>query len=77
MDIAVLAEPPDTQDGTSLNRPSSFFIRALEPVLVLLTLSLGIINLWQARYSMDPDGMSYLDVGRSFFHRDWGNAMNA
>jgi hypothetical protein len=26
---------------------------------------------------MDPDGMSYLDVGRSFFRRDWANAVNA
>lgn len=26
---------------------------------------------------MNPDGMSYLDVGESFFHRDWANAVNA
>ncbi|MFZ0419574.1 MAG: hypothetical protein WAM04_15850 [Candidatus Sulfotelmatobacter sp.] len=26
---------------------------------------------------MDPDGMSYLDVGQSFFRRDWANAINA
>jgi hypothetical protein len=26
---------------------------------------------------MDPDGISYLDVGQSFFRRDWANAINA
>ena len=26
---------------------------------------------------MSPDGMSYLDVGQSFFRRDWANAINA
>jgi len=26
---------------------------------------------------MNPDGVSYLDVGQSFFHRDWANAVNA
>jgi hypothetical protein len=26
---------------------------------------------------MDPDGISYLDVGQSFFRHDWANAVNA
>jgi hypothetical protein len=26
---------------------------------------------------MNPDGMSYLDLGDSFFHRDWAHAVNA
>jgi hypothetical protein len=26
---------------------------------------------------MEPDGMSYLDVGQSFFRHDWANAVNA
>jgi hypothetical protein len=29
------------------------------------------------RFSMNPDGMSYLDIGSSFFHHDWANAVNA
>ncbi len=44
---------------------------------MLLTLGLGAFNAWEARYAMDPDGISYLDVGRAFFHRDWANAINA
>src|SRR5580765_6604265 len=29
------------------------------------------------RYSMNTDGMSYLDLGDSFFRRDWAHAINA
>ncbi|MGA7928553.1 MAG: hypothetical protein WCA20_21485 [Candidatus Sulfotelmatobacter sp.] len=49
----------------------------LERSLVLATLALGLFHAWLGRYSMDPDGMSYLDVGQSFFRRDWANAISA
>jgi hypothetical protein len=49
----------------------------LDGVLVLATLALGLFHTWLGRYAMDPDGISYLDVGRSFFHHDWANAINA
>jgi hypothetical protein len=51
--------------------------RLLERVLVVLSLVLGFFHAWLGRYAMDPDGMSYLDVGRSFFQHDWANAINA
>ena len=41
------------------------------------SLALGLLHAWMGRYSMNPDGMSYLDVGDSFFRRDWANAVNA
>jgi hypothetical protein len=49
----------------------------LEPILASATLALGLFHTWLGRYAMDPDGMSYLDVGQSFFRRDWANAINA
>jgi hypothetical protein len=49
----------------------------LERLLVFATLALGLVHTWVGRYSMNPDGMSYLDVGESFFRRDWANAVNA
>jgi hypothetical protein len=49
----------------------------LEPTLAVLTLAFGLFHAWLGRYAMDPDGMSYLDVGQSFFRRDWANAINA
>ena len=49
----------------------------LEPILLLTTVALGCVQAWVGRYSMNPDGMSYLDVGDSFFQRDWAHAVNA
>jgi len=49
----------------------------LERILIFASLALGILHAWLGRYSMNPDGMSYLDVGDSFFRRDWANAVNA
>ena len=47
-----------------------------ERILVLASLVLGFLHSWVGRYAMNPDGMSYLDVGDSFFRRDWANAVN-
>jgi hypothetical protein len=49
----------------------------LERILMFASLALGLLHAWVGRYSMNPDGMSYLDVGDSFFRRDWANAINA
>jgi hypothetical protein len=37
----------------------------------------GALRLWVGRYSMNPDGMCYLDLGDAFFHRKWFDAVNA
>ena len=58
-----------------LNR---FFARLpLERYLILASVALALVHTWVGRHAMNPDGMSYLDVGDSFFRRDWGNAVNA
>lgn len=49
----------------------------LERVLAFVTLAIGFFHTWSGRYAMAPDGISYLDVGRSFFRHDWANAINA
>lgn len=49
----------------------------LERILVLVTVFLGFVHSWMGRYAMNPDGISYLDVGESFFRRDWTSAVNA
>ena len=49
----------------------------LERILILASLALGFFHSWLGRYAMDPDGMSYLDLGQSFFRRDWAHAINA
>ena len=49
----------------------------LERVLLFASLALGFLHAWLGRYAMNRDGMSYLDVGDSFYRHDWANAVNA
>jgi hypothetical protein len=53
------------------------FAIGLESILTLFSVVLGLLHTWSGRYSMNLDGISYLDLGDSFFHRDWANALNA
>ena len=48
-----------------------------ERTLMGASVALGLLHAWAGRYAMNPDGISYLDVGDSFFRRDWANAVNA
>jgi len=58
--------------------PNRLFPRfPLERILMFASLALGLLHAWLGRYAMNRDGMSYLDVGDSFFRHDWANAVNA
>src|SRR5712692_2796306 len=48
-----------------------------ERILTLASVALGMVHAWIGRYSMSPDGISYLDMGSAFVRRDWANALNA
>ena len=57
---------------------NSFFRKFdLDHVLITASLALGLVHVWFGRYAMNPDGVSYLDVGDAFLHRDWNVAVNA
>ena len=49
----------------------------LDRLLWVICVGLGLSHVWAGRYSMDPDGISYLDVGHAFFRHDWRHAFNA
>jgi hypothetical protein len=36
----------------------------------------GLIRVWVGRYSMNPDGICYLDLGDAFFRRKWFDVVN-
>ncbi len=38
---------------------------------------LGLFQIWLGRNSMNPDGISYLDMGDAYFRGDWKMAINA
>ncbi len=44
----------------------------------LLAILLGLLSTWRAFYDLiDPDNISYLEMGEAFLRRDWQMAMNA
>lgn len=51
--------------------------RSLENILVPASLALGLVHAWVGRYSMNPDGVPYLDLGDALVRRDWAHAVNA
>ncbi len=38
---------------------------------------LGAVQAWSSRYSLSPDSISYLDVGRAYLRGDWHGALNS
>jgi hypothetical protein len=51
--------------------------RPLENILLLASVAFGLVHAWVGRYSMNPDGVSYLDIGDALIRRDWAHAVNA
>ena len=43
----------------------------------VVALSLGASQAWATRFTMNPDGISYLDIGDAYWRGDWHNAINA
>lgn len=43
----------------------------------LVALALGAAQAWATRFTMTPDGISYLDIGDAYWRGDWHNAVNA
>lgn len=49
---------------------------ALWRVLEVLSLAFACALAWLARYSLDPDGVAYIDIARAWIRADWHNALN-
>src|SRR5262245_31889130 len=43
----------------------------------VVALVLGAAQAWVTRFTMNPDGVSYLDIGDAYWRGDWHNAINA
>jgi hypothetical protein len=48
----------------------------IDRAFLILSVALGAFQAWIGRYSMGPDGMSYLDIGDAYFRADWKAAIN-
>lgn len=51
--------------------------RHFEIVFIGIAIALGALHAWVGRYAMNPDGISYLDMGDAFWRGDWAMAVNA
>jgi hypothetical protein len=63
-------------DSPSAKRVAPFPEAALRFWALAIIVGTGLIRAWVGRYSMDPDGICYLDLGDAFFHRKWFDAVN-
>jgi len=51
--------------------------RGLRVCCWCVAIVLGAANAWATRFTMNPDGISYLDLGDAWWRGDWHNAINA
>src|SRR6266536_3691344 len=42
----------------------------------VVAVSVGAAQAWATRFTMNPDGISYLDIGDAYWRHDWHNAIN-
>ena len=56
---------------------SESFLRRLKLYLFIFVLMIGFSHTWAVRDSVDPDGVSYLDVGNAYFNGNYSGAINA
>lgn len=52
-------------------------LRRLRAAVWLITISAGFIQAWASRFSISPDGNSYLDIASAYLAGDWSHAINA
>ncbi len=67
-----VGKAPGTMDHTAGNRKEV----VSERFFLMVTIALAIIEVWINRYAINGDGVSYLDVGDSYFRGDWPAAVN-
>ena len=76
MPVSAIEQPNSGLGRRRENAIDFGYSRTLSRILFSGSLVLGIVHAWMGRYSMGPDGMSYLDVGDAFVHRNWAVAVN-
>ena len=70
------AESGSVVEIPSARRVAPFAEATVRFWALAVIVAIGLIRDWVGRYSMDPDGISYLDLGDAFFHRKWFDAVN-
>ena len=73
LELELLARPTSPIRHLAYAPPSAL---VTDRILITVSLLLGLLHAWFGRFSMNPDGISYLDVGDAFVHHNWAVAVN-
>jgi hypothetical protein len=64
-------------ENTIARNPQELRISFLRISFWCVAILLGAADAWATRFTMDPDGLSYLEVGAAYWRGDWHAAINA
>ncbi|MCP9496439.1 MAG: hypothetical protein MSG64_18510 [Pyrinomonadaceae bacterium MAG19_C2-C3] len=68
--------PFKAQSDAQVVLSDNLVTRRVRLVCLVAAIVLGALNAWAERYSVNADGISYLDMGDAFFRGDWAMAFN-
>ena len=51
-------------------------VRRVRGLFWSIGVAIGFLQAWQARFWINPDGISYLDHADAWFRRDWHGALS-
>ena len=74
MTIAVSDSTNDPAGLAVESKPNFKFVRLAS---WFIAIAIGAAEAWVTRFTMYPDGVSYLDLGDAIWRGDWHNAVNA
>jgi len=77
--VSAALSPPQTSvsDASRLDKLPRLSPRQVRIFFWLLAIALGAAQAWATRFTMNPDGISYLDIGDAYWRGDWHMAINA
>jgi hypothetical protein len=61
---------------SSVEDPMADDAQRMRVTCLRVAVVLGAVWAWATRFSMNPDGVTYLDLSDAFRHHDWGLAIN-
>ena len=67
---------PESKISVSHLRDPNLQLRIVGGLFCLLALFAGAVDAWVGRYSMNADGISYLEVAEAYLKGDWNAAIN-
>ena len=77
--VSAALSPPQTSvsDASRLDKLPRLSPRQVRIFFWLLAIALGAAQAWATRFTMNPDGISYLDMGDAYWRGNWHMAINA